>query len=222
MNSFIDLNQIQQIQSINFHDFKAVIFDVDGTFYSLKKMYSLMQIEIFKYYLNNLWEIWDIKIIIDFLRERERNAFEIVEDLENAQYEWAAKASGASLEKVRTLVQKWIFQVPLQHIYTCRYIPILELFENLMYQGIATGIFSDYPATAKLAKLGLSPNCIVSSTDKNVCRLKPDPQGLFIATEILGVSVKQCLFIGDRDEKDGECARRAGMPYLILGKSSQP
>ncbi len=219
MSLFIGLNQTKQIQSINFDKFNAVIFDVDGTFYNLKKMYSLMRLEILKYYLNHPCEIRDIKIIIDFLRERERNAFEIVDDLENAQYEWAAKASGASLEKVRALVQKWIFKVPLEHIYTCRYLPVLELFENLTQKGIATGIFSDYPATAKLAKLGLSPNCIVSSTDENVRRLKPDPQGLFVATEILGVSVKQCLFIGDRDDRDGECARRAGMPYLILGKS---
>lgn len=219
MNFFTGLNQAKKIQDINFHDFKAIIFDVDGTLYNLKKLYSMVRMEIIKYYLNHPCEIRDIKIILDFLQERERNAFKIVDDLENAQYEWAAQASGASLDKVRSLVQKWIFQTPLKYIYNCRYPQILELFENLHQKGISTGIFSDYPATAKLFKLGLSPNCIISSTDENVRRLKPDPQGLFIATEILGVSVEQCLFIGDRDDRDGECARRAGMPYLILGKS---
>lgn len=40
--------------------------------------------------------------------------------------------------------------------------------------------------------------------------------GLFVIVETLGVSVEDCLFIGDRDERDGECARKAGMTYLLL------
>ncbi|WP_196795358.1 HAD hydrolase-like protein [Richelia intracellularis] len=32
----------------------------------------------------------------------------------------------------------------------------------------------------------------------------------------MGVSVEDCLLIGDRDDRDGECARRAGMKYFIL------
>jgi len=58
----------------------------------------------------------------------------------------------------------------------------------------------------------------VSATDVEVGRLKPDPKGLIVAASSLNTPVKECLFIGDRDDKDGECARRAGMPYLILNR----
>ncbi len=200
----------------DFKRFKAVIFDVDGTLYNQQKLRKLMLIEMLKYYLSHPDELQDLKIIRDFRREREKRALEVVFDLENAQYDWAAKISGVSPKRVRNIVQKWIFRVPLKHIPSCSYPKMLELFEHLSHRGVATGIFSDYPAQEKLAALGLSPCCIVSATDRNVGRLKPDPKGLFVVAERLGVAVEHCLFVGDRDERDGECARRAGMPYIIL------
>lgn len=207
------------LNRIDFTKVKAVIFDVDGTLYNQKKLRLLMLLELLKYYLINFREIEDIKILKNFRQEREKRAFELVTDLENAQYYWAAKTSGVSWQKVHTVVQKWIYQVPLKYLPSCRYPGILEFFDILSQRGIATGIFSDYPAQDKLDKLGLFPDYIVSATDRNVDRLKPDPKGLFIASQLLGVPVENCLFIGDRDERDGECARQAGMPYLILDKS---
>ncbi|NJL20781.1 MAG: HAD-IA family hydrolase [Leptolyngbyaceae cyanobacterium SM1_3_5] len=109
----------------------------------------------------------------------------------------------------------------MNYINSCRHPEVLQLFECVTNRGIATGIFSDYPPQAKLAHLGLSSDCMVSAIDRNVRRLKPDPTGLFITAEKLGVNVEQCLFIGDRDDRDGECARRAGMPYVILGQGKQ-
>ncbi|MDZ8184149.1 MAG: HAD family hydrolase [Nostoc sp. ChiSLP02] len=213
----------QSTLNFKYQDIKAVIFDVDGTLYSLKKMYRIMRLEMLKYYLKHPLHLPEVKIVTNFINEREKNVLNIVDDLENAQYEWAAEVSGVSIEQVRKLVQKWIFQEPLKHIYSCRHPEVLELFKNVANRGLATAVFSDYPARDKLSQLGLSPNCIVSSTDKNVGRLKPDPKGLLLVAETLGIAVENCLFIGDRDDRDGECARRAGMPYLILekGKNTQ-
>ena len=44
-------------------------------------------------------------------------------------------------------------------------------------------------------------------------RLKPAPDGLLGAARALGVAPAECLVIGDRDDADGEAARRAGMPF---------
>ena len=90
------------------------------------------------------------------------------------------------------------------------------LFSQFQRQGIPIGVFSDYPAMDKLRALGLTAQVIVSATCAEVNRLKPDPTGLLVAAAKLGAPAPECLFIGDQEAKDGECARRAGMPCLIL------
>ena len=205
---------------INWSKVEVVIFDVDGTLYDQRKLRRYMLVDLLKYSIMNPQRLNELKIIKDFRKERENHTFDVENDIENAQYNWGAQASGVSSEKVRNVVEKWIFNAPLKYIPHCRYSGVLEFVGNLCNREIATAVFSDYPAKEKLSALGLSPCCIVCSTDKNVDKLKPDTKGLFIIVETLGVSVEHCLFIGDRDERDGECARKAGMPYLILERAS--
>ncbi len=201
---------------INWSKIKVVIFDVDGTLYDQRKLRMYMLMNLLGYYIMKPQRLQELKILKDFRREREKHAFDTENDIENGQYRWGAQASGVSPEKVRSVVEKWIFSIPLKYIPYCSFPSILEFFNNLHKHGIATAIFSDYPAKKKVDVLGLNPDCIVCSTDRNVDRLKPDPRGLFVIVETLGVSVEECLFIGDRDDHDGECARKAGMQYLIL------
>lgn len=195
---------------------KAVIFDVDGTLYDQCALRRRMFLDLARYYFVHPRRLKDLRILMDFRNEREKNAFRDTVDLESDQYIWGAQASGVSPERVRSVVQKWILKVPLQYIAYYRYPGLLEFFNNLNRRGIKTAIFSDYPAAEKIAALGI-PNCFTfCATDKNINRLKPDPKGLFVIAKTLGGSVKQCLFIGDRDDRDGGCARRAGMEYLII------
>jgi putative hydrolase of the HAD superfamily len=207
-------------QIIDRHNIKAVIFDVDGTLYSLKKLYDRMHWELFKYYSRHPGEILDLWILHNFIQARERNASVLALDLATAQYEWAVHASRMPLVRVQQVVQRWIFDTPLNHLYDCRYPEMIDLFLGLIDRGIPTAIFSDYPSQAKLACLGLFPQCIVSSTDKGVNRLKPNPKGLQAVVDQLGMGVRDCLLIGDRDDRDGACARRLGMHYLILDRQA--
>ncbi len=207
-------------QIIDRHQIKAVIFDVDGTLYSLKKLYDQMHWELFKYYLRQPHKILDIWILHNFIQARERNSAVLALDLEKAQYEWAVQSSRMPLARVQQVVQQWIFDTPLNYLYDCRHPEIIELFVSLADRDMPTAIFSDYPSQAKLACLGLFPQCVVSSTDKHINRLKPNPKGLQTVVEKLGMDVRDCLFIGDRDDRDGECARRLGMHYLILDSST--
>lgn len=195
---------------------KAVIFDVDGTLYDQRALHRCMFLALVAYYLAHPWCLSDLKILRDFRREREKNTFEVVPDLENAQYIWGAQANGVSPRRVYDVVQKWIFRIPLRYILCCKYAGVSEFFDNLHSRGIPTVIFSDYPAAEKIAALRLSACSIFCATDKKINRFKPDPKGLFVIAGTLGVSVEQCLLIGDRDDRDGDCARRAGMRYLII------
>lgn len=121
-----------------------------------------------------------------------------------------------SPEKVREVVKDWMFERPLAYLWSCRYPGAQALFSQFQAQGIPIGVFSDYPAQDKLRTLELTAQVVVSATCAEVNRLKPAPAGLLVAAEKLGVPAAKCLFIGDQEPKDGECSRRAGMPYLIL------
>ena len=197
---------------------KAFIFDVDGTLYDQTKLRMFMLLEMTIFILFRPWCLKDFKLLWDFRRHRETSTLNTVGDIDNQQYLYVARSSRVAPEKIRELVDDWIFKRPLKYLPSCRYPGVFELFYNLKQRGIGIGVFSDYPSEAKLRVLGLSADVIVCSTDKHVDRLKPDPKGLLITAEKLGTPIEDCLFIGDRDEKDGESARRGGMRYLILNR----
>lgn len=197
---------------------RAVIFDVDGTLYDQRKLAQKISLEMLKFLLAHPTGLNDLKILWDFRKAREKNAFLSDGDIEERQFEWGAKASNVSVEKVRQVVQHWMFTRPLVHLEACCYPGVRELFFRLKGKNIPVGTFSDYPAKDKLQALNLEVDVMVSATDEEVDRLKPDPKGLIVAASKLDAPVTECLFIGDRDDKDGECARRAGMPYMILDR----
>jgi FMN phosphatase YigB (HAD superfamily) len=200
---------------------KAIIFDVDGTLYNQKKLRLFMIFEMFKVLLFSPSKTGDLKIVWNFRKIREKNRYVTTCDLEEEQYNWGAQASGASSLRVRHVVQEWMYDRPLPYLLRCHHRGVKELFTLLKDKGIRIGIFSDYPADAKLKALGLDADAVVAATQKEVGRLKPDPKGLLIIAKKLGTPITNCLFIGDQDEKDGECARRAGMPCIILAPSSR-
>ncbi|NJL20780.1 MAG: hypothetical protein HC895_08170 [Leptolyngbyaceae cyanobacterium SM1_3_5] len=85
--------------SIDFQAIKAVIFDVDGTLYDLKKMYARVRCDVAKYYLRHPKDWQEIQVITRFIHERENRVDQIVDDLEAAQYEWVAAATGFRSKK---------------------------------------------------------------------------------------------------------------------------
>lgn len=195
---------------------KAIIFDVDGTLYSQTKLRLFILLKIITSIILSPKCIHDFIVLMHFRKTREKISSQAIVDLENQQYLLAANSAYVKQEKVRQVVQKWMFEKPLPYLAACLHPGIKELFSLLKSKGIRIGVFSDYPAAAKLEALGLAADILVSASCKEVNCLKPNPTGLLVTARKLQTAVQDCLFIGDRWEKDGECARRAGMPYLIL------
>jgi FMN phosphatase YigB (HAD superfamily) len=197
---------------------EALIFDVDGTLYDQGKLRSRMLLNLFSCLLRNPLFIRDIKVLYTFRKQREllSTSNDEVCYIDRCQYAEVAHAFGLSIVEVRSIVNDWIFEKPLKHLAGCIYPGVKDLFSILKQKRYKIGIFSDYPCHAKLHALDLKVDAMVCSTDEKVDRFKPHPTGLFFTAKELGVPVMNCFLIGDRDDKDGECARRAGMPYLIL------
>ena len=94
-----------------------------------------------------------------------------------------------------------------------------ELLDALAARGMHAGVFSDYPARAKLEALGLEGRFdpVLCATDPEIDAFKPNPRGFLRACELWGLEPGEVLYVGDRADVDGEGARRAGMPCALVG-----
>jgi len=121
---------------------------------------------------------------------------------------------------VRAIATEWLERRPLPYLVSCLYPRLTELFAGLRRNGKSIGVLSDYPAKAKLAALGLTADHIVTAGNEGVRLLKPHPRGLESLMTAAGVQASATVLIGDRADRDGVAARRAGARALI--RSSRP
>lgn len=210
-----------ETDAINWGSIKVVIFDVDGTLYRQSKLRKKMLFALFSYYITKPLHFQDLAILYSFRKEREKNSKYLHGNLEQAQYEWCSKKSGHSVLKVRQVVDKWIFKVPNKYLLDCLYPGTSAFFDALRRKRIKIAIYSDYDSLDKLDSMKLKADLVVSSTDKEVDRIKPDPAGLLYIVKKFHVKPSECLFIGDREELDGQCAKAVNMPYIILNKEGK-
>jgi FMN phosphatase YigB (HAD superfamily) len=59
---------------------------------------------------------------------------------------------------------------------------------------------------------------VFDAADKRIIALKPDPSGLFVIAELFKTDTNDIVFIGDREDTDGEAAREANIQYIITDR----
>ncbi|MFT3903263.1 MAG: HAD family hydrolase [Niabella sp.] len=193
-----------------------VIFDLDGTLYDQKKLRKKMAREILCFLLRYPWRFREIFIVGRFRKERESRAGYSCPDLDRVQYEWVATGMSISFERVKSVVDKWIFSAPLKYLSSCTFPGVRDFIEKLRERGVQTAIYSDYEVDSKMKAIGLSLDYHVASTDPRVNSFKPRPNAVIHICRQAGVPLQNVLFIGDRYIRDGKCAENAGVHYLIL------
>jgi len=129
-----------------------------------------------------------------------------------------AKATSMPPERVHAIVSEWIETRPLRYLRSCLFSGVPQLFAGLRRAGKKIGIFSDYPATEKLAAMGLAAHHVVAASDVGL--LKPHARGLQSLMAAASATARETLFIGDRADRDGVAGQRAGVRILI--RSSKP
>ena len=196
-----------------------VVFDVDGTLYRQRPLRLRMARDLLLHTLLKR-DPNVIAVLSRYRRIRERLGDEETVDFERALIAQTAAATANTPDSVRAIVSEWIDQRPLKYLAACRYPGLPQLFAGLRRSGKSIGILSDYPAEAKLKALGLTAHHVVFAGDEGIGLLKPHPRGLASLITAAGIEPHQTMVIGDRVDRDGLVARRAGAQALI--RSSKP
>jgi FMN phosphatase YigB (HAD superfamily) len=202
--------------AVDWQRIRAVIFDVDGTLYDQRAMRLRMARELALRCLARPVTLAEARILRTFRQRREELADQEATGIGRLQYERPAETLRLPATRIEEVVEEWILERPLRHAAACRLAGVRRLFSALRHGGRRIGVWSDYPALAKLEAMDLNADAVVSAVDPEVDRMKPHPEGLTRVLELLAVSPDEALMIGDRDERDGEAARRLGCPYLLL------
>jgi phosphoglycolate phosphatase/putative hydrolase of the HAD superfamily len=203
---------------INWDTITLVIVDVDGTLYHQEKLRMIMALEIIGYYSRHPRQLYDIAILRTFRNIRAALAHTRHDDqlLSRYQYHAVAEILRVDTERITAVVDEWIIKKPLRFLKSCLFPGVHEFMQCCAARGIAVAAFSDYPAKEKLNAMGLKISAVYCSTDERINAFKPDPKGLLVIMHDFNVEPRQCLYIGDRQSVDGECADAAGMHFIRI------
>jgi FMN phosphatase YigB (HAD superfamily) len=204
---------------------RAVLFDMDGTLYGqeLLRLFMVLELASMPVALGSLKtasRVWQALRVFRQTREELRAFGASIECLDNFQYDEAANRLGADPTFIRRAVAEWMFHRPLRYLPLCRRYGSTVFFDWLRECHFPVGVFSDYPARAKLQALGLSGRAwpVLCATDPEINAFKPHPSGFRRACEIWGLAPDEVLYVGDRQETDAVGAAAAGMPNVIVSR----
>lgn len=213
-------------------EYKAVIFDLDGTLYFQKPFRLRMIAYLAGYLLAHPSAVKDLLIIKKYREVREKweeistSGMSGAEgkadaDLDERQYAYVAGKTGVTPERVRNAVNFFMLEAPLKLLPPYRDEVLAELIKTLRSKKIPVVIYSDYPVENKLDALGITADACYTSADGRINSMKPDPRGIRVILEELGCDAQEAVMVGDRYEKDGLAAKENGVDYIIVSKKKK-
>jgi HAD superfamily hydrolase (TIGR01549 family) len=192
---------------------RAWLVDLDGTLYHAAPLRLAMACEL------ALAGLRVAPLLRRFRAEHER-----LRDTADAAAgdPFARQIAGAALAlridplTLRSVVEEWMIERPGKWLRLARRRGFLAELAAFRGAGGKSALVSDYPASRKLSALGAAElfDAVVACGEPGGPRgLKPSPESYLAAATLLGVTPSECLVIGDREDADGEAARRAGMAF---------
>src|SRR5436190_18323418 len=163
---------------------RGVLFDLDGTLYRQRPMRALMAAELGMLAISRPLRapvIW--RVLSEFRKAQESLRATPSNRQAADQIDVAARRTGMPVDPVEAIVAEWMIARPLKHLPHCRAEGLVPLLDFLSRTGVKLGVLSDYPADLKLKALGIGGrfSVVLSATDPEVGRFKPDPRGFLAA-----------------------------------------
>ncbi len=195
---------------------KLAVFDVDGTLYDQKALRSLMAGELLLFLMLHPQRFRDVIIVREYRQVHERFRSNECDNLEGALVGAVASSLSVSDERVRKVVDEWLFRRPLKYLKRVCFAEAMDTITRLRKNGVIVTFLSDHYSLEKLKTLGLEPERAYYATSPDLNCLKPNPKLLSRILSDHGVLPHECVVIGDRDDRDGELARAAGAGFVLF------
>lgn len=221
-------NCLKKMRKNSLSEYKAVIFDLDGTLYYQKPFRIKMALYLVKYVITHPKSVSDIFLIKKYREVREN--WEMCEkemvfnqdiSLDDRQYEYVAQKKNVGAEKVKKAVAFFMLDAPLSLLPRFRDEILTSQINILRENKVKVVVYSDYPVENKLKALGIEADYCFTSADENISSMKPDPKGLAYIMQVLKLSKDDIIMIGDRYEKDGLAAINNDVDYIIVSSSKE-
>ena len=191
-----------------------MIFDVDGTLYDQTPVRLKIALRMAVYVILHPFKWRSFYGIYVFRKIREKSDMQSVSFDE--QVEFASKKAKTDAQVLRSAIDRWMFDVPLDLIKKHRYTEAISLLHKASRQGVKIIIYSDYDPTEKLKALGITPDFAFYPDGKDFCELKPSKKAMQAIISKVGIEPENLIYVGDRQEKDGASARLAGIYYIDI------
>lgn len=194
-----------------FRPYPLVVFDLDGTLYRQGPVRRAMARALVADALARR-STRVIRLLRTYRKDRAGAVGPFDEGAVRAK---AARTAGLPVDEADRLITHFMHERPLALLARARVAGAEAFFAALRASGTQVAVWSDFPIGGKLEALALAADVTASAEDADVRAQKPDPQGLLRLMERTGVAAHDTLLIGDRRDRDGEAARRAGTAFLL-------
>ena len=193
---------------------QLVVFDVDGTLYDQRKLRALMAAEILLFVALHPWRWRDVLVVREYRNVHEAFSSDECANLEQALVSEVARRMSVPQTRVSEIIQEWLFERPLKHLPSVRFHEVATVIEELKASGVRVAFLSDHYPVGKLKALSLDSGAAYYSTRSDLSCLKPNPKLLLTILTEQGARPGECVVVGDRDDRDGEIARRTGVHFV--------
>jgi phosphoglycolate phosphatase/putative hydrolase of the HAD superfamily len=204
---------------IRLDQLKVVVFDVDGTLYRQGPLRRAMFLELLRFSaVRPLEGLRTFRVLQAYRQAQEDLRAAAGSDIASAQIRIACERTGLDAAAVSACIERWMEQAPLPKLLACRQSGLVEFLEACKASGLRLAALSDYPADAKLRALGIADRfeLALCAQSPEIGVFKPNPRGLEVTLERMGVDRHECLYVGDRAEVDAAAAEAAGIACAIL------
>jgi FMN phosphatase YigB (HAD superfamily) len=202
---------------------RALIFDLDGTLYNQKEIRIAMGGRLIAEALRSPARGYrTARVLRAYRRAQETLRRDQTTGPPTArQMQLACAEAGVSADEGGRCIQRWMHEEPLALLRGRTHTGLVGLLRRSRAAGLRLAVLSDYPASRKLEVMGLIQyfDAVVCADDPDVLRLKPDPRGLRVTLDRLGVEAHEAIYVGDRADVDGLAASRAGVRFVLFGSS---